>query len=272
MIFSREVKSNLSKLFAWLLVISILTGLLMSIYILMLDANMKSIFDSFLSSLSDNVKNVLGFKEGIDYTDISDYLGFIFQYIFVFIAMFAMQLGANSLAREQSQGSIGYIYSNPISRSEIVTQKFLANMLTYFIMLFSLALVTFGIVYVIHMEVEVSMQMAIFAIAKIFGGMFIGGLVFMSVGLFFSSMSKSTNFTEATSILFVLLTLLITIFGKIYGATFKAVVEKFTLEIFNPVFFVKEEFNIAGMGINLVILIIFVLLSYIIYNSKELDY
>ena len=48
MIFSREVKSNLSKLFAWLLVISILTGLLMSIYILMLDVNMKSIFDSFL--------------------------------------------------------------------------------------------------------------------------------------------------------------------------------------------------------------------------------
>ena len=87
-------------------------------------------------------------------------------------------------------------------------------MLTYFIMLFSLALVTFGIVYVIHMEVEVNMQMVIFAIAKIFGGMFIGGLVFMSVGLFFSSMSKSTNFTEGTSILFVLLTLLITVLEK----------------------------------------------------------
>ncbi|WP_455256687.1 ABC transporter permease subunit [Peptoniphilus asaccharolyticus] len=272
MIFSRELKSNLSKLFAWLLVIAILTGLLMAIYPLMLDGNMKSIFDSFLSSLSDNVKNILGFKDELDYTDISEYLGFIFQYVAVFIAMFAMQLGANSLAKEQSQGSIGYIYSNPISRSEIVTQKLLANILTYFIMLVLLALVTFGIVYVIQTEVELSMQIVIFAIAKIFGGMFIGGLVFMSIGLFFSSMSKSTNFTEGTSILFVLLAVLVTVFGKIYGSTFKMIVEKFTLEVFNPVFFVKEQFDFTGMGINLVILIIFILLSYVIYSSKELDY
>lgn len=273
MIFSRELKSNLSKLFAWLLVLAILVGLLMAIYPLMLDANMKSIFDSFISSLSDTVKNVLGFYEGIDYTDPSEYIGFIYQYIAVFIAMFAMQLGANSLAKEQASGSIGYIYSNPISRSEIVTKKLLANIVTYLIMLVLLALVTFGIVCIIKTEVDdIRLSVIMYALVKIFGGLFVSGIVFMAIGQFFSSLSKSISFTEGTSILFVLLMIVISIFGKVSGGTFGNLVQNLTLEVFNPVAFVKEQFSIIGIGINIIFFVIFTLFSYVIYNSKELDY
>lgn len=269
MIFSRELKSNISKLFAWLLVLSILLGLLMAVYPIMLDSNMKSIFDSFTSSLSTNVKSILGFHDDLDYTNMTEYIGFIYQYIAVFVVMFAMQLGANSLAKEQANGSIGYIYSNPISRSEIVTQKFLANVLVYLIMVILLGCVTIGISLIIGPE---NIQNTIFGISKVLAGIFLSGIVFMAIGMFFSSLSKSITFTEGTSILFVLLTVLVAIFGKVYGATFETIVSYLTLETFNPVLFVTEKFNFAGIGVNVVLIIIFILLSYLIYNSKELEY
>lgn len=272
MIFSREIKSNFSKLFAWLLVLVILTGLLMAIYPLMMDSNMKSIFDSFLESLSPSVKSVLGFYDEIDYTNISDFLGFIFQYIAVFIVIFAMQLGANALAKEQANGSIEYIYLNPISRNEIVTQKFLANIISYLLLLILLGVATVGILFIVKLEVEISLSLAIYALAKILGGIFVAGIVFMSIGLFFSSLSKSTNFTEGTSVLFVLLVVLVAIFTKVYGGVAATVGSYLTLEVFNPIMFVKEQFNFSGLGINIVLIIIFTLITHLIYSSKELDY
>ena len=80
MIFSKEFKSTFGKMIAWLLVIGVLTGLLMAFYPLMLEDRMKSIFDTFINGLSDNLAAGLGFDKEVDYSNISSYLAFVFQY------------------------------------------------------------------------------------------------------------------------------------------------------------------------------------------------
>ncbi|WBW50665.1 ABC transporter permease subunit [Peptoniphilus equinus] len=272
MIFSREFKYNTSKLFAWLVVIGILAGLLLATYPIMLDGNMKSIFDSFVGSMSPKTASVLGLQQ-MDYGDPSQYTAFIYQYLAVFLVMFAMQLGASALAREQSSGSIEYIYSNPISRSEIVSGKFFANLLSYLILMILLGVCSFFVMMVLTRDNgAIDSTTFIYDLVKIFGSLFLSGFVFMTIGMFFSALSRSATLTDATSVLFVLLIVIATVFGKLYGGVLTTVVTKFPMEVFSPVKFLMEEFSLTDIGINVVVAVLFMLLTYLIYNSKELNY
>ncbi|MBP2025480.1 ABC transporter permease subunit [Peptoniphilus stercorisuis] len=273
MVFEMEFKSTFGKMIAWILVLLVLVGLLLALYPMMLDLNMKSMFDSFISSLSTSFKSGLGLEEKIDYTNMGQYIAFIYQYIAVLIAMFAMQIGANSLAREQSLGNIEYIYSNPISRSEIVTQKLLSSVLTYIIFLVVLAVATFGLAVVLTpKDADIRKQQIVIDLIKIFVGLLASGFVYMSIGYFVSSLSKTINYTEGISVLFVLINIILIIFGKINGGTLKNIINNFSLEVFKPIKMLTGTFSIVGILINLVVFVIFILLTYLVYDKKELKF
>lgn len=273
MIFEREFKSTFGKMIAWVLVLLVLTGLLLALYPMMLDLNMKSVFDSFISSLNDNFKKVMGFDEKLNYEEIGQYIAFIYQYIVVLIAMFAMQLGANSLAKEQGSGNIEYLYSNPIDRSEIVTQKILSNILTYVLFLIVMAVATFGLAIVLApKDADFRKQQLLIDMIKIFAGLLGSGLVFMSIGYFVSSLSKNTIYTEGISVLFVFLIAIFIIVGKINGGVLGTITNLSPLETFKPIRMLNLNISVIGVITNIVIFAIFMLLTYFIYNKKELKY
>ena len=195
MIFNMEFKSNFAKMISWAIVLIILLGLMLAFYPFLAESQMNSLFNSVLESFNEPTKNILGFYEGMDIVNIGDYLALVYHYLGILIFVFAMQLGANSLAKEQSSGNIEYIYSNPISKSEIVTGKFTANILIYILFLIIMALASFGLVLGISSLGSDTPQVTIFEIieglVKVFVGLLGSGLVFMSIGFFFSSMSKS---------------------------------------------------------------------------------
>ena len=146
MIFNMEFKSNFAKMISWAIVLIILLGLMLAFYPFLAESQMNSLFNSVLESFNEPTRNILGFYEGMDIVNIGDYLALVYHYLGILIFVFAMQLGANSLAKEQSSGNIEYIYSNPISKSEIVTGKFTANILIYILFLIIMALASFGLV------------------------------------------------------------------------------------------------------------------------------
>ncbi|WP_138159057.1 ABC transporter permease subunit [Peptoniphilus catoniae] len=272
MIFTREFKHNFGKMMAWFLVIVILTGLLLALYPMMLDANMKSLFDSFSGQLSPSLQKILGFDKKIDYADLSEYVSFINQYMIILIAMFAMQIGANSLSRDLDDGSIQYLYSNPVSRSEIVTQKIFANILIYIIFLILLMVATFFIITIPPLAKDIIAASLLLDLGKIFLGMLITGLIFMAVGLLFSSLSKSTHFSDGTSVLFVIFIVAFLIFGKIYGGSLLGIANAIPFEAFHPIVLLKGGIDFIKAGINLIIFFVLIAISYGIYNSKDLDF
>lgn len=267
-LFGHELKSNFGKLIAWILVLSVLVGLMMAFYPLMLDGNMKSIFDNFQSSLSENLTFAFGFEEKIDYTNMGQYIAFIYQYIAVLIVIFAMQLGASSLSKEQGLGNIDYIYSNPISRGEIVTEKLLANILTYILFLIVMGAVTFGFSLFFKTE-DIRKQQLLIDIVMVFVGLLGSGLVYMSIGYFYSALTKSSNQADGISVLVVLISIIIIIAGKIVGDNFKTVVDLFALEVFKPIKFMLSNFDVLGLGVNLLGFALFILMTYIVYGYKE---
>lgn len=269
MIFSREFKSTFGKLIAWVIVLLILAGLLIALQPMMLDVNMKSVFDSFLSSLTLGLKALLGMDEKIDYTSVSQYAAFAYQYIAVLIVIFAMQLGANTLSKEQGLGNIEYIYSNPISRSEIVGQKLLSSIITYIIFLLFLGAGTFGIMKLLVKPVDMEVLLNLI---KIFIGLLASGLVFMSIGLFISALSNTTLYTEAISVLFVFVNVIVVILGKIYGGVFGEIIQYSAIETFKPIKMLLGNINLIAVAVNICIFIVFLLLSYAVYNKKDLKF
>ncbi|WP_277221371.1 ABC transporter permease subunit [Peptoniphilus vaginalis] len=276
MIFNMEFKSNFAKMISWAIVLIILLGLMLAFYPFLAESQMNSLFNSVLESFNEPTRNILGFYEGMDIVNIGDYLALVYHYLGILIFVFAMQLGANSLAKEQSSGNIEYIYSNPISKSEIVTGKFTANILIYILFLIIMALASFGLVLGITSLGSDTPQVTSFEIIegliKVFIGLLGSGLVFMSIGFFFSSMSKSSLHQDAVSALFVFLLVLLTIVGKVIGDVFGMVVTYFPNEAFRPYSFVSANLNLFGIIANAVIFILMIVLTYTIYSNKELKY
>lgn len=279
MIFNMEFKSNFAKMISWAIVLIILLGLMLAFYPFLAESQMNSLFNSVMESFNEPTRNILGIYEGMDIVNIGDYIALVYHYLAVLIFVFAMQLGANSLAKEQSSGNIEYIYSNPISKSEIVTGKIAANLLTYILFLIIMALATVGLVLGISsigIGAEGAADITSFeifeAVVKVFVGLLGSGLVFMSIGFFFSSMSKSSLHQDAVAALFVFLIVLLTIVGKVMGDVFGMVVSYFPNEAFRPYSFVSADLNLVSLIANLVIFILMIVLTYTIYSSKELKY
>lgn len=279
MIFNMEFKSNFAKMLSWAIVLIILLGLMLAFYPFLAESQMNSLFNSVMESFNEPTRNILGIYEGMDIVNIGDYIALVYHYLAVLIFVFAMQLGANSLAKEQSSGNIEYIYSNPISKSEIVTGKIAANLLTYILFLIIMALATVGLVLGISsigIGAEGAADITSFeifeAVIKVFVGLLGSGLVFMSIGFFFSSMSKSSLHQDAVAALFIFLIVLLTIVGKVMGDVFGMVVSYFPNEAFRPYSFVSANLNLVSLIANLVIFILMIVLTYTIYSSKELKY
>lgn len=279
MIFNMEFKSNFAKMISWAIVLIILLGLMLAFYPFLAESQMNSLFNSVMESFNEPTRNILGVYEGMDIVNIGDYLALVYHYLAVLIFVFAMQLGASSLAKEQSSGNIEYIYSNPISKSEIVTGKIAANLLTYILFLIIMGLATVGLVLGIFSigigasdAAEITSFEIFEAVVKVFVGLLGSGLVFMSIGYFFSSMSKSSLHQDAVAALFVFLIVLLTIVGKVMGDVFGMVVSYFPNEAFRPYSFVSADLNLFGIIANAVIFILMIVLTYTIYSSKELKY
>lgn len=279
MIFNMEFKSNIGKMISWAIVLIILLGLMLAFYPFLADSQMSSLLNSVVENFSESTRKILGFYEGIDTTNISDFLSLIYHYLAFLILIFAMQLGANSLAKEQSSGNIEYIYSNPISKSEIVTSKISANILIYIIFLIIMALATCGLsILLTSINIgsvdlpAVSSYEILQAVVKIFVGLLGSGLVFMSIGYFFSSMSRSSTQQDAVSALFVFLIYLVTVIGMTIGGVFGNVVNFFPNVAFAPYSFVSANINFVTVAVNLGIFILMIVLTYAIYSNKELKY
>lgn len=279
MIFNMEFKSNFAKMISWAIVLIILLGLMLAFYPFLAESQMNSLFNSVIESFNEPTRNILGFYDGMDIVNIGDYIALVYHYLAILIFVFAMQLGANSLAKEQTSGNIEYIYSNPISKSEIVTGKFTANILTYILFLILMAFATIGLVLGISSigiggsEASQITSFEIFeAVVKVFVGLLGSGLVFMSIGYFFSAISKSSLHQDAVAALFVFLIVLLTIVGKVIGDVFGMVVSYFPNEAFRPYSFVSANLNIFGLIANAVIFILMIVLTYSIYSNKELKY
>ncbi|MCD1147086.1 ABC transporter permease [Peptoniphilus sp. KCTC 25270] len=271
MVFGLEFKSNMGKAITWLFVLIIITGLLMAFFPLMQEDNILSLVEGFRQGFSDNARHMLGLSPEVDYRNLSEYIPFIYQYIGVLFAIFAIQLGAKSLSKEQSAGTIQYLYSQPVSRSKIVSDKWAANLFLYILIALITVLATFGFGFVFS-KGNLNVQEVALVLGQVFLYLLGMGILFLFLGTLYSALSNRSSHAEGGSVLIVLILLVAWMVLVILGNQVGNIGMYFPFDAFNPLLNILNGVNIVAIGANIVLAIVFLLLGYVFYNGKELKF
>ncbi len=124
-LYLRELKGNLKSFIIWTACIVALTAMFMAMYPSFADQGQT--LNDMLSGFSPQLIQMFGF-ESLDFTNTMDYYAYIFQYVLLAAMIQFMILGANLLSKEEDSGTINFLYAKPLSRTNIVSTKFLAGL------------------------------------------------------------------------------------------------------------------------------------------------
>ena len=187
-----EIKRQLKTLLIWAAVCIGLHILFMAFFPSMKNSGMSELISAKISAIPKSFAKSMGITSLLNFSDLLQYFAYVYQFIFMAVCIFASMLGANALIKEESEGTIEFLYSKPVSRIKIAVSKMAS---------------TFIIIFILNILLYISSVIMCFAFApdgykfmaslsKISFGTFYGSLAFWAVGFLFSALLK--NVSEAT--------------------------------------------------------------------------
>lgn len=268
-IFKFEFKRLLKSCLIWSLVCSMMIVLFMGLFPSMEDMGMQEIVNSKMNGMSVDMLKAFNIDSSLDFSDIFNYLGYVIQYIAMASAVYGAILGVNSLIREESQGTIEFLYSKPITRNKIVTSKLLSVVSIYSIYIIIIGLVTIIISSIVSPD-KVELLDLIMNIKTVFIGMWILGLIFLGIGMMISSLVKNDKGAIPISIGIFFITYLFGIVGKL-KEDFNYLKYLSPFDYFAPGELLKYGFEMKFVIISICIIIVSIACSYIVYRKKDFN-
>lgn len=203
---------------------------------------MKELAGAKMEGIDPKLLLALGIDKLMDFTVITNFFGYVLQYMTLAIMVFVTQVAVNSLVKEETDGTIEFLYSKPISRSAIFIQKILANTLNFIFLLAALGIIT--VVGYVSFS-EYNLTDSIKEVGILYSSMFYIGLVFMSLGILLSSLLKSSKGSSGIVIAIIFGTFILGIIGVIIN-------DLSFLSYFSPIDWVKTQ-KLIAYGISLII-------------------
>lgn len=207
-IYLFELKRSARALFWWTLILS---GM-MAVYIGFFP-DMKDLAQAKFDALPEGLLKVFGFEAGMNFTEFHHYFAMIVAYMFMALAAYAAILGVSALSREESEGTIEFLYAQPITRAKIALAK-IGGVLTNLIIVGAAMLAT-----VIGMVALNGNQMGdadVVVISTVFKLTFIPLFAYAGVGMLLSTALSRT--AKATSLALALFfgTYMLGVFSTMY--------------------------------------------------------
>lgn len=267
-IFKFEFKRNLKTMFIWTLVCILFVIMFVALFPSMKDSGMSELMSTKLDAMPKEILDAFNLSGGVDFANISSYMAYCLQYIVMAAGIYGAILGTSALIKEETEGTIEFLYSKPVKRREIVIAKFLSSALLISIFVFLVGLSTMLLsMFVLPDNVKV---IDYFMDLKImYLGMEILGVVFLSVGFLISTVIKSSKgaITMGIGIFFA---------TYIIGSVSKMKENLKWLNYFSPIEYVQPSILIQdGFDIKKIILAAFIIIvsmigTFIIYEKKDM--
>lgn len=268
-IFKFEFKRLLKSCVTWSAVCSMMIVLFMGLFPSMADMGIQELVNSKMSSLSLDMLKAFNIDSAMDFSDIFNYLAYVIQYIAMASAVYGAILGVNSLIKEESQGTIEFLYSKPIKRSKIVTTKLLSIILIYSLYIIIIGIVTMVICIAVKSDSVKTMDL-LMNIKIVYTGMFILGLVFMFIGVLISVLSKSDKGGIPISIGIFFVSYLFGIIGKL-KEDFEFLKYFSPFDYYAPGELLKTGFEMEFVIIGICIMFVSIASTYLIYEKKDMN-
>jgi ABC-2 type transport system permease protein len=266
-IFKMEFKRALKPLAIWSIVCILLTILFMSMFPSMKDSGMQEIVDTKMGAMPEAILEAFNLKDMPDFTKLNQYFAYVFQYLAMAGSIYAGMLGAKSLIKEESDGTIEFLYAQPVSRTKIVTMKLLSSLAIFYMFAMVLSVASTLISLAVKPEdlkvIDLLMDMKL-----LFSGLFLIGLVFMSLGFLISVLIPHLRLAMPVSIgIFFVTYLLGTFSGMIDALEFLKYFSPFHYAV--PLELVKSGFQTVSVVLGLIISIASIAATFFIYSKKD---
>lgn len=261
-----ELRNMRKSVLLWTLSISCVILLMLAFYPSMKTEAMQAIANAKLDSIDPAILAAMGIQEIPDFSIITNFFGYILQFITIALMVFITQQSSTLLIKEESEGTIEFLYAKPVSRTDILLQKSIAHILLFLMMMiFFIVITTAG--YLIFSDY--SFTKSLMECLILYGSILFVGFIFSSVGLLVSTIMKSTRSSAAYTIGIV--------FGTfVVGATSAVVKELEFLRYFSPMDWIKaQKLMHSGLlpmewAIGISIIVICPLLAWLRYRRKDL--
>jgi ABC-2 type transport system permease protein len=263
-LFLKEMRRNSVTLIVWTIIITVLIVLTMSVYRTFMDNQSK-----IVAMLSIIPKGALQFKGISNYNDLLSVLGFYsvnnIIYMMVLGSIYAIVLSSNILLKEEYNKTAEYLFTRPLTRSEIFISKLAVLLINVFLLNFITALAGFICIEIVRQGPFIIGAYLILSMYTL-----LLNLLFASIGVFISTLIKRAKPITTFSIGLVLILYFIYTVSKItesaskigYLSPFRfanvnAISPDYTLDLWRLVYFI---------GLSLLL----TTLSYRIYKRKDI--
>ncbi len=190
-LFKMEFRRNFKTLMIWSGVSAALTLLLTLLYPAMLGSDMLALMNAKLAALPKELVDMFNLS-GEDIRQLPQFFAYFFQFVLMAACVYGATLGFSVISREESDGTIEFLYARPLKRSQIVSGKLLsagAAYIIYFIIVGIGAII--GCLAVKPEELQLVDLLT--SIKSVLAGGMIAGLSYLFVGLAVSVLLRRTK-------------------------------------------------------------------------------
>ena len=259
----RELKVNLKSFLIWLIVLISIFGLVFVMYPSIMNSENIKNMEELIEIFPEEVLRLFN----MDISSLTSAFGWLktegFVFILLITGMYSSILGSNILLKEESDKTIEYLYSKPISRNKIITSKIIAGLI--YICLLILGILFFNLICLSLIE---TFDLKLFLLLSL--SPFLVCIPLFFISMFISCFFNKTKKMFGISICLVFISYFLMILSNLGDQTnfFKY----FSIYSLGDSRYIILNNNIPILNIilSMFIVIIFTFGTYKIYNRKEL--
>lgn len=262
-----ELKKNMKSILIWAVVTSGILAVFMSMFPTMESMDMMDIMMTKMDALPPAMLEMFNISTAMDFSNIVDYFAYSFQYILMAICIYGGILGTSALSREENEGTIEFLYSKPITRTSIVLKKLIVSVISLFILITIIGIVSFGFVFVFtsgeSKQIDILME-----IKTVLVGSFIASLIFMSVGFLISVLLKDNKSPIQIGLGMFFGTYVLGIVSKL-NDDFEFLKYLSPYDKYTPSEIVASGLDMTYLAISMVVIIISLALTFVLYKKRD---
>ena len=261
--FKREMKINLKSFIIWTLILIGLFLVVFLVYPSIVNSDSIQMMDEMMKIFPEEMLKAFN----MDISSIDTAFGWLktegFVFVLLLTGVYSGILGSNILLKEESDKTIEYLNSVPVTRKKIVTTKILCGLLYITLMVVAVSIFNF-----IGLSLSGDFDKKsyiLLSITPIFSS-----IVIFAICLFLSTFTHKTKKTLGISLGIVFASYFLNIISEMSESTeFLKYISVFTLADIRNVI-VNVSINPVMVALSIGITAIFMILSIIRYNRKEL--
>lgn len=265
-----ESRSLVKSLLIWSVLFAVILFGFSAVYPQMHNTAMKSLLDTKMGGLSPALLKTfnLSMSGSSSFLVSTGFFAYYFQYMFLAASIYAMMLGSQALIKEETDGTIEFLYAQPITRKGIVSGKLLAN--SGILAVFWLVVWVFSVVStLLFKQASDKTGDIVNGIIRIFLQEGLILLFFLALGFFLSTCLQSSKQSTGVSLGIVFGFYLMGIFSELNDSF--SWVQKFSpIHLGIPSNLLDKNLSITAVVILLVLVGLCLFGTYNIYQRKDL--